>query len=43
MRSHDKGAVADVASGLGMTENAVYMARHRVLARLREEIGDFIE
>lgn len=34
---------ADVARGLGVTENAVYLARHRVLTRLRREIDGFVE
>lgn len=31
----------DVAADLGMTVGAVYVARSRVLKRLREELGDF--
>jgi RNA polymerase sigma-70 factor (ECF subfamily) len=31
---------ADVAADLGLTRNAVYIARSRVLRRLREELGD---
>ncbi|MFL5339273.1 MAG: RNA polymerase sigma factor [Gemmataceae bacterium] len=34
---------ADVAAELGLTLNAVYLARGRVLARLREEFGGLIE
>jgi RNA polymerase sigma-70 factor (ECF subfamily) len=30
----------DVAVDLGMTPNAVYIAKSRVLCRLREELGD---
>jgi RNA polymerase sigma-70 factor (ECF subfamily) len=33
----------DVASELEMSLNAVYLAKSRVLHRLREEFGDFIE
>lgn len=36
-------AVADVAAELGLTANAVYLARHRVLTRLRREIDGFLE
>lgn len=32
-----------VAAELGMTENAVYLARHRVLTRLRQELEVFLE
>ncbi|OWK36409.1 RNA polymerase sigma factor [Fimbriiglobus ruber] len=39
----DGRTAAEVATQLGMTENAVYMARHKVLTRLREEIGGLIE
>jgi RNA polymerase sigma-70 factor (ECF subfamily) len=31
---------AEVAAAAGLTPNAVYLARHRVLTRLREELGD---
>jgi RNA polymerase sigma-70 factor, ECF subfamily len=31
---------ADVATELGMTTNAIYVARSRILRRLREELGD---
>jgi RNA polymerase sigma-70 factor (ECF subfamily) len=34
---------ADVAAELGMTVNAVYLAKSRVLRRLREEFADLIE
>jgi RNA polymerase sigma-70 factor (ECF subfamily) len=34
---------ADVAADLNMTINAVYLAKSRVLARLREEFRDLIE
>jgi RNA polymerase sigma-70 factor, ECF subfamily len=34
---------ADVATELGMTPGAVYIAKSRVLKRLREEFGDLIE
>jgi RNA polymerase sigma-70 factor (ECF subfamily) len=34
---------AEVAADLGMTENAVYLAKARVLARLREEFQDLID
>ena len=34
---------AEVAHELGVTENAVYLARHRVLTRLRREIDGFVE
>jgi RNA polymerase sigma-70 factor (ECF subfamily) len=32
-----------VGQELGMSTNAVYLARHRVLARLREELEDFVD
>lgn len=32
-----------VGRELGMSVNAVYLARHRILARLREELMDFID
>ena len=32
-----------VAAELGMTANAVRMAKSRVLRRLREELGDLVE
>lgn len=31
---------ADVAAELGITLNAVYLAKSRILRRLREELGD---
>jgi RNA polymerase sigma-70 factor (ECF subfamily) len=34
---------ADVADDLGMTVNAVYKAKSRVLRRLRRELGDLLE
>jgi RNA polymerase sigma-70 factor (ECF subfamily) len=34
---------ADVAADLGITTNAVYKAKSRVLHRLRHELGDLIE
>lgn len=39
----DGDPVATVASELGLTVNAVYLARARVLARLREELAGFWE
>ena len=36
-------AAPDVAAGLKASVNAVYLARHRVLTRLREELGELIE
>jgi RNA polymerase sigma-70 factor, ECF subfamily len=39
----DQQASADVAVELGMTANAVRMAKSRVLHRLREELGDLVE
>jgi RNA polymerase sigma-70 factor (ECF subfamily) len=38
----DGHSAADVAAELGVTPNAVYLARSRVLRRLREEFGDLI-
>lgn len=32
-----------VAAALGVSENAVYMARHRVLARLRQELEGLLD
>jgi RNA polymerase sigma-70 factor (ECF subfamily) len=34
---------AEVAAALGMSPGAVYVAKSRVLARLREELGDVLE
>jgi RNA polymerase sigma-70 factor (ECF subfamily) len=31
---------ADVAADLGLTRNAVYLARSRILRRLREVLGE---
>jgi RNA polymerase sigma-70 factor (ECF subfamily) len=39
----DSLPTADVAADLGMTANAVRMAKSRVLRRLREELGDLVE
>lgn len=36
-------APADIAADLGISVNAVYVAKARLLARLREEFGPFIE
>src|SRR5262249_45038583 len=36
-------APADVAAALQMTVNAVYLAKSRVLCRLREEFADLLE
>jgi RNA polymerase sigma-70 factor (ECF subfamily) len=36
-------SAAEVAAALGVSVNAVYKARARVLARLREELGDLID
>jgi RNA polymerase sigma-70 factor (ECF subfamily) len=36
-------AVADVAGDLGMSRNAVYIARSRILPRLHQEFGDLID
>jgi RNA polymerase sigma-70 factor (ECF subfamily) len=36
-------APAEAARQLGITENAVYIARHRVLARLREELDRLLD
>jgi len=35
--------VGDVARELGITENAVYIARHRVLTHLKQELAEFID
>lgn len=34
---------ADVADELDMSVNAVYIAKSRVLRRLREELGDLLD
>jgi hypothetical protein len=34
---------ADVAAELGLSRNAAYIARSRVLARLRQVIGEFLD
>jgi hypothetical protein len=34
---------ADVAESLGISANAVYLAKGRILARLREEFWDLLE
>jgi RNA polymerase sigma-70 factor (ECF subfamily) len=34
---------SQVAQKLGITENAVYIARHRVLRRLRQELAELLE
>jgi RNA polymerase sigma-70 factor (ECF subfamily) len=39
----DGVAAAEVAGGLGMTANAVYIAKARVLRRLRDEFADLEE
>ncbi len=39
----DGRTAAEVAAGLGVTANAVYLARHRVLARLRLEIEGLLD
>jgi RNA polymerase sigma-70 factor (ECF subfamily) len=39
----DGRPAADAAAELGLTANAVYLARARVLARLRAELGDFLD
>jgi RNA polymerase sigma-70 factor, ECF subfamily len=39
----DSRSPADVGRDLGMTANAVYLARGRVLRRLREEFADLID
>jgi RNA polymerase sigma-70 factor, ECF subfamily len=35
--------VAEVAAELGMSENAIYLAKLRVLRRLKEELQEFLE
>lgn len=39
----DNRPAAEVAAELGITANAVFLARHRVLARLRREIDGFLD
>jgi len=39
----DGQPVPAVAAALAISENAVYMARHRVLARLRQELGGLLD
>lgn len=39
----DGRSPADVADELGMSVNAVYIAKTRVLRRLREELGDLLD
>jgi RNA polymerase sigma-70 factor (ECF subfamily) len=39
----DEQPSAEVAAELGMTANAVRMAKSRVLRRLREELGDLVQ
>ena len=34
---------ADVAAELGLSENAVYLAKARVLRRLREELAELLD
>jgi len=41
--SVDGRAPAEVADELGMTVNAVYIAKTRVLRRLRQELGDLLD
>ena len=36
-------SAAEIGAALGMSEGAVYVAKSRVLRRLREELGDFLE
>jgi RNA polymerase sigma-70 factor (ECF subfamily) len=36
-------SAGEIARDLGVSENAVYLARHRVLTRLRREIHGFVE
>jgi RNA polymerase sigma-70 factor (ECF subfamily) len=36
-------AAADIAADLGLTVNAVYLAKGRLLRRLREEFGELID
>ena len=39
----DEAAAVDIAAELGMTPNAVYLAKARVLRRLREEFAGLEE
>ena len=39
----DRCSPADVAAELGLSANAVYLAKSRVLRRLREELGELLE
>jgi RNA polymerase sigma-70 factor (ECF subfamily) len=39
----DGRGAAEVGAGLGMTANAVYQARYRVLRRLRDELGGLLD
>jgi RNA polymerase sigma-70 factor (ECF subfamily) len=39
----DDRPAQQVAAELGVTENAVYLARHRVLTRLRQELDVFLD
>jgi RNA polymerase sigma-70 factor (ECF subfamily) len=39
----DEQPATEVAAALGMSAGAVYVAKSRVLARLREELGELIE
>ncbi len=39
----DDRTPADVAAELDMTVNSVYLAKSRVLRRLREELGDLFD
>jgi RNA polymerase sigma-70 factor (ECF subfamily) len=36
-------SAAEASKELGLTENAVYLAKNRVLRRLRAELGEFLE
>lgn len=39
----DERPVAEVAECVGLTLNAVYLARHRVLTRLRREVDGLLD
>jgi RNA polymerase sigma-70 factor (ECF subfamily) len=39
----DGRPAAEVAAAVGITENAVYLARHRVLTRLRQELAGLLD